>query len=104
MVFGDVALNSEAVSSILACFFNPLIEGFEQLARFPGFLLGEVIPFSHVVVQTVEFGLVLIHPVNELPAILQDRLTGLSSMPRVGIPPGQEGPAQRLRLAVNQWN
>ena len=83
---------------------DPLVECLEQFTRFLGFLLGEIVPLSHVLIQTIKFGLVLIHPVNELPTVFQDSLTRLSSMPGVGVPPCQERSVQGLRIAVNQWD
>jgi len=41
---------------------------------------------------------------NEFPAILQDRLSGLPSMPhRVRIPPGEEGTVQCRFVAILPW-
>ena len=78
-------VESRVISLILTRVLDPLIKCFKQLTRSLGLLFGEVVPLSLILVQTIEFGLVLLHVMDELPAVLQDRLADIVIVSRGGL-------------------
>jgi hypothetical protein len=80
-------------------FLDPLVECLEQLARFLGFLLGKIVPLSHVLIQTIKFGLVLIHPVDETELYRLDEDVG----ERNDLAKKEPEKARELLQTLNQW-